>query len=123
MALNARDFAAVTDVYAEEATLVLHGEIVGVTGREVVAGKEVVVEWFGDWFRQFAPDYRFEIEEVRDFGDRVFVVATHYGRGRSGGAPVELWSAWVYTLRGGKVCRLEAWGDREAALEAAGLPE
>jgi ketosteroid isomerase-like protein len=106
--------------YAEEVTLVLHGDITSVTGRVAVAGKDAVGEWFGDWFRQFAPD-RFEIEEVRDFGDRVFVVATHHGRGRSSGVPVELWSSWVYTVCGGKACRLEAWGDREAALEAAGL--
>ena len=121
--VNARDFAAVMDAYAEEVTLVIHGDIVNVTGRAAMTGKEAVGEWFGDWFRQFAPDYRFEIEEVRDFGDRVFVVATHHGRGRSSGVPVELSSAWVYTVRGGKVRRLEAWGDREAALEAAGVEE
>jgi ketosteroid isomerase-like protein len=88
-----------------------------------VTGKEAVGEWFGDWFRQFAPDYRFEVEETRDLGDRVFLVATHHGRGRVSGAPVSDSTAYLYTVRGGKVSRVEAWDDREEALEAAGLSE
>ncbi|HEU0023576.1 MAG TPA: nuclear transport factor 2 family protein [Thermoleophilaceae bacterium] len=119
---NARDFAAVMEAYSEDVMLVMHGEKVGVLGRSA-AGKAAVGEWFGDWFRQFGRNYRFDIEETRGVGDRVFLVATHHGRGRDSGVPVEERWAYVYTVRGGKVSRVELWGDRdarEAALEALG---
>jgi ketosteroid isomerase-like protein len=122
---NARDFAAVMEAYAEDVMLVMHGEKVGVLGRTAI-GKAAVGEWFGDWFRQFDRDYRFDIEESRGIGDRVFLVATHHGRGRDSGVPVEERWAYVYTVRNGKVSRVELWGDRdarEAALEAVGLSE
>jgi ketosteroid isomerase-like protein len=121
--VNRREFAAVMDAYSDDVTLVLRGDHARVTGADVVTGKEAVGEWFGDWFRQFAPDYRFEVEETRDLGDRVFLVATHHGRGRVSGAPVSDSTAYLYTVRGGKVSRVEAWDDREEALEAAGLSE
>jgi ketosteroid isomerase-like protein len=115
---NARDFVAVMDAYTEDVTLILHGEGLLTGG---ATGKADVGKWFGDWFAQFGRDYRFEIEESQASGDRVFLVATHHGRGRTSGAPVGLSLAYVYTVLGGKVSRVEVWSDREAALEAAGL--
>jgi ketosteroid isomerase-like protein len=82
-------------------------------------GMRAVERWFADWFRQFAPDYRFEIEETRECRDRVFLVATHHGGGQASGVPVSQRVAYVYTLREGKVSRVEVWADRETALEAA----
>ena len=122
---NARDFAAVMEAYAEDVMLVMHGEKVGMLG-PTATGKAAVGEWFGDWFRQFGRDYRFDIEESRGIGDRVFLVATHHGRGRDSGVPVEERWAYLYTVREGKVSHVEVWGDRdarEAALEAVGLRE
>jgi ketosteroid isomerase-like protein len=37
--------------------------------------------------------------------------------------PVTQRTAYVYTVREGKVSRVEVWRDREEALEAAGLSE
>jgi ketosteroid isomerase-like protein len=121
-ATNARNFATAMDAYAENVTLIVHWEVMTPTA----AGKTAVGEWFGDWFRQFGPDYHFDIEESRGIDDRVFLVATHHGRGRGSGALVEQRMAYVYTVREGKVSRLELWGGadcREAALEAVGLSE
>jgi ketosteroid isomerase-like protein len=123
---TAGDFVSVMDAYREDVTLVLHGDLLsGGDSRlsETVAGKGPVGEWFGDWFRQFGPGYRFEIEESRSSGERVFLVATHHARGRISGAPVARRSAYVYTIHDGKVARVEVWGDRQPALEAAGLSE
>ena len=119
-AVNARDFAAAMEAYAEDVTLIAHGPLGEMVGR-AATGKKAVGDWFGDWFRQFAPGYRFQIEDARGSGDRVFLVATHGGRGRASGAPVEGETAYVYTLREGKVCRVELFSDRGKALEAAGL--
>jgi ketosteroid isomerase-like protein len=116
---NERDFAAAMDAYAEDVTLILH-ELFGggPLGDETVTGKTAVAEWFGDWFRQFGPDYRFEIEESRGRGESVFIVATHHGRGRQSGAPVEQRLGYVYTVREGKINGIEVWADHEAALRA-----
>jgi ketosteroid isomerase-like protein len=121
-AVNTRDFAAAMDVYADDVMLVLHGDL-RVAGGADAAGKEAVGEWFGDWFRQFAHDYRFEIEEARDLGDRVFIVARHRGSGRTSGVPVEQQNSYLYTVREGKISHIEVWGDRDTAAEAAGLSE
>ena len=116
---KARDFAGVMATWAEDVSLILHGE--PFTG-DTATGKTAVGDWFGDWFRQFGQDYHFDIEEAHDVGDRVFVVVTHHGRGRHSGVPVELRMAFVYTLRSGKVSQIDVWADqdREAALAAAG---
>jgi ketosteroid isomerase-like protein len=119
---SARDFATAMDAYAEDVTLIVHWEVIAPTA----TGKAAVGEWFGDWFRQFGPDYRFDIEESRGIDDRVFLVATHHGRGRGSGVLVEQRMAYVYTVREGKVSRLELWSGpdcREAALGAIGLSE
>lgn len=119
---NTRDFAAVMDAYADDVTLALHGEVGPLSS--AATGKAAVGEWFGDWFRQFDRDYRFDIEESRGVGDRVFVLATHRGRGRGSGVPVEERWAYVYTVREGTVSRVELWNGRdarEAALAALGL--
>ncbi|MDX6617207.1 MAG: SnoaL-like polyketide cyclase, partial [Solirubrobacterales bacterium] len=117
------DFAAVMDAYADDMVLALHGGARALSGGGGAVGKEAVGEWFGDWFSQFGSDYRFEIEEARDWGDRVFIVATHHGTGRASGAPVSLRAAWIYTLRDSKVVRCDAYSTAAEALEDAGVQE
>jgi ketosteroid isomerase-like protein len=123
-ATNARDFAAVMEAYAEDVTLVSHWGA-GILS-PAASGKTAVGEWFGDWFRQFDSDYRFDIEDARGIGDRVFVLATHNGRGKDSGVPIEQRMAYAYTVRDGLIQHVELFADegaREAALEAAGLSE
>jgi ketosteroid isomerase-like protein len=119
---NDRDFEAVMDAYADDVILRLHGWLrnIGATG---VVGKEAVGEWFGDWFRTFDRDYRFEVDEARDLGDRVLIVATHHGRGRVSGAPATQQMGYLYTVRDGKVSLVEIWTDQAEALEAVGLSD
>jgi ketosteroid isomerase-like protein len=51
------------------------------------------------------------------------VVAHHQGRGRASGVKVETRFYEVYTLREGKVSRVDEYTERAEALEAAGLRE
>ena len=114
--VNVRDFPAAMDAYADDVTLVFHGD--GLL-KPRATGREAVGEWFGDWFRQFGRDYRFDIVEARGAGERVFILATHHGRGRESGVPVEETWAYLYAVRDGRVARVELWNDRdghEAAL-------
>jgi ketosteroid isomerase-like protein len=116
---NARDFEAAMDAYADDVVLHLHGEVWGVGGRGAV-GKEAVGEWFGDWFSTFDRDYQFEIEQARDWGERVLIIATHHGRGRASGAPINQRTAWIYTVRGGKIVQCDAYSDPATALQEIG---
>ena len=76
-------------------------------------------EWFGEWFQTFDRDYRFEIHETRDLGDgRVYIDATHHGRGRASGAPISQRSGWIYQVQDDRIVRCDAYPDRDAALAA-----
>ena len=68
-------------------------------------------------------DYRSEIEETRANGDRVFIAAHHYARGKQSGVAVDMTDWQAFTLRGGRVVRYGIYGRREQALEAAGLSD
>jgi ketosteroid isomerase-like protein len=62
-------------------------------------------------------------EEFIDAGDQVVVVAHHQGRGRKSGVAVDARYYEVYTVREGKVSRVDEFAERGEALEAAGLSE
>ena len=62
-------------------------------------------------------------EEFIDAGDRVVVRAYLRGRGRESGVEVDTRFYWLYTLRGGKIIRVDEFTELEEALEAAGLRE
>lgn len=105
--------------------LVAHSSVSPDTG--VFTGREAVGRWFGDWFRAFGKDYRFEVEEAQSVGDRVLVVARHHGRGRTSGAGVEGMTANVDSVREGKIgvivfsltllqAQRETYGVAEAAI-------
>ncbi|MGI9019111.1 MAG: nuclear transport factor 2 family protein [Solirubrobacterales bacterium] len=119
---NAQEFGPILDAWTEDVTTVVHGAL-GLTGRSETVGKEAVAQVFADWFGQFGSDYRAEIDEVHDLGDRVLVVATDRTHGRRSGAPVTLQVTYLYTLREHRICRMELWDNRDDALEAAGLSE
>ena len=73
----------------------------------IYEGKEAVGEWFGDWFRTFDRDYRFEIKEARELGRGwSSCTATHGGRGRLSGAPVRGENAYLYRVRDGKISQV-----------------
>jgi len=63
------------------------------------------------------------LEEVLGHGDRVFVAARFHARGRASGVEVETSLYEVYTVRDGKVLRIDEYAHRAEALEAAGLLE
>jgi ketosteroid isomerase-like protein len=107
--------------YDEDVVLVVNGSAGPDAG--IWSGRDAVGEWFGDWFRSFGRDYRFEIEDAHSVGDRVLVVARHHGHGGTSGVEVERTTANVYSLRGAKIARVELYGSRAEALEAIGRRE
>lgn len=120
-ATDERDFERAMSYYDEDVVLVVEE---GFLNTGTFAGRAAVGEWFGDWFRAFGPDYRFEILDSRDMGDGVvFLVASYGGSGRTSGAMVRDQRAYLYRVRGGLITRVQLFLTADAALEAASLPE
>ena len=121
-AVNDRDFARAMAHYGEGVTLFASEESGPKAG--TYEGKEAVGEWFGDWFRAFGPDYRFEITEARELPrGLIYLLARHGGRGRASGVEVGGENAYLYRVHDGKVVQVGFYASREEALEAAALPE
>jgi ketosteroid isomerase-like protein len=69
-------------------------------------------------------DVRIKAERIVDLDDgRVVVFAHQTGRGTGSGTPLDLRTADIWTVQGGKLNRCESYWNREEALEAAGLSE
>ena len=120
-ATNERDFQRAMSYYADDVVLVVEE---GFLNTGTFEGKEVVGEWFGDWFRAFGVDYRFTIDEIRELEPGlVFMTATYGGSGRSSGAEVSDRRAYLYRVQDGKITRVQLFVTSETALEAASLPE
>jgi ketosteroid isomerase-like protein len=120
-ATNKRDFPRAMRDYAEDVELVVDPDAFLEGG--IFKGRHAVGQWFGNWFATFEPGYHFDIEEVRDLGDVVFLIASHRGRGRASGAEVQGKTGYLYTVRGDRIVRVELYPGRTEALEAAGLRE
>ena len=88
---------------------------------DVTRGKPAALElyrhYWGTW-----DEYALEPVEIIDADhDRVLVVQDERGIGRGSGAPFERRWAVLYTIRETKIVRIEHFGQRRDAFEAAGL--
>ncbi len=115
-ATNDGDFERAMDLYTEDVELVVASD--AFLERGTFAGKDAVGRWFANWFATFEPGYRFEIEQARDLGPKVFIDASHRGRGRTSGAQVEGRTGYLYTVRDGKIVGVELFPTPADALEA-----
>jgi ketosteroid isomerase-like protein len=82
-------------------------------GREELAA--IIAEWTGAF-----DGWREEVEEMRDLGDSVCVVATQRGRGKKSGVEVEARYALLFEVRDDKITRMTMFRGLSEALEAAG---
>ena len=78
----------------------------------------MLIEWVGTF-----EGYSEQIEEIRDLGSLVCVVAVQRGRGKGSGVDVENRYALLYEIQGDKITRFTGYLTLDAALEAAGLSE
>jgi ketosteroid isomerase-like protein len=91
---------------------------------ETYRGPEAVIRFWQNWRAAFA-DFRIEIEEIIDAGDKVIVFGGVRGRGAESGVDVDTPSfPQLWTFRDdGRPLRVEMFQNRAEALEAAGLSE
>jgi ketosteroid isomerase-like protein len=85
-------------------------------------GHEGVVEAIGQWHQTW-DDPHYAAEEYIDGGDHVILLLKLTGRGKTSGASVDMSSYLVFTLREGKIIRMNELGPgkRSEALKAVGL--
>jgi ketosteroid isomerase-like protein len=74
-----------------------------------------LVRWKGEW-----DDYEMLPEGFEEIGDRVVAAVRLRGRGRGSGVEVDARFYDVFTLREGKIVRMDQFTQRSEALEAAG---
>jgi ketosteroid isomerase-like protein len=92
----------------------------GLPGGKTYRGFDGFRESWLDWLAPYA-EYRTEVEEAIDCGERVLLLQSSSGRLEGSTKEVKLAPAVVYTVRDGKIVRFEPYADRAEALEAVGL--
>ena len=83
-------------------------------------GPDAVRANYARWMEAWRTQPETTVEEVIDSGDHVIVIACFQGRGRGSGIRVAQRLYEVYTLRNGKVLRVDEFSDRDQAVEAVG---
>jgi ketosteroid isomerase-like protein len=135
--MSQHDVEIVREIYDEwaegrfSAHLHLFDPDVEYTRSSADEGNVLVGEWHGfeamtkasiEWVETF--DFlRIEAERFTDAGDSVLVFTRHTGQAKGSGLPTEGEFADVWTLRDGRVVRLDQYRERTTALEALGLRE
>ena len=117
-AVNRRDMDAAVvgmdpEIRFEHRLAALQGSFVGIEG---------VTRWFGDLVTHFGT-WRVDCEDVRDLGDRVLALGTINAAGRESGVETAIPLAILAKFKNGLMVEFIDYGDREEALEAAGLSE
>ena len=117
-AMNRRDIEGVVrgmdpEVRFEHRLAALQGSFVGVDG---------VRRWFMDLVEHF-DSWRIDCTDIRDLGDRVLALGTIRAAGKESGVEAELPLAIVARYKDGRLTDFIDYGDRDQALEAAGLSE
>jgi ketosteroid isomerase-like protein len=106
------DYDAALPAFAEDVEVV--------TALEHFHGPAGVVSEARRW-EEIWSDYRFDVEDLIGAGDKVVLLYHQVGRAKGSGIDVEERAGWVYTLREGKITRVEMFQDRATALRAAGF--
>ena len=75
--------------------------------------RRAMEQWLEAW-----KDFRVEPYEVRQAGDKIAVLFHQTGHGKDSSAQVEMDLGQVYTLRNGRIIRVQEFSDPRRALEA-----
>ena len=94
----------------------VRGDTAPTKGRDALS--ETVATWVSTW-----DDYSERIEDVRDIGNTVCVIATQTGRGKGSGVETETTWGQLYTVHNGLIASVTMYASPTEALEAAGLSE
>ena len=113
------DFDTGLELYDPYIVLVLRADF---PDSGAYVGAEAIARYMREDFLGHFEDARIEGEEFIDAGDTVVVRIRQSAIGPGSRAPVEMGYYNVWTLRGGRIIRIESIKERGDALAAAGLP-
>jgi uncharacterized protein len=117
-AFNGGDVETVVAAFAEDCELHEPHEMPD-TPAEGFRGHHGIREWMAN-LRETG-GVQFEPTSLTSHGDVVFSEWTGRGLGQASGAPISWTTFATVHLRDGRIVRLQAFLDRDEALEAAGL--
>ena len=89
-------------------------------------GKVTGIDAVRDWFvgaRDLFDRWTVDCDDIRDLGERVLALGTVHALGKESGVEVEMPFTVLVKIEDGLVTDFTDYGDREKALEAAGLSE
>jgi SnoaL-like domain len=103
----------VLDPELESAAFWLGG---GRSYRGIEGFRRMWLDWLEPW-----ETYHAQVEAMFDEDDRVIVLIRDRGRHRGSSSEVELRAGSVWTVRGGRITRVELFANREELFEASGF--
>jgi ketosteroid isomerase-like protein len=120
-ALNRRDWESFGKLVQPDVEL--PGTIGGLEEGRFIRGVDGIKQVTEEEDTEVWEKHLIEPEIVIDAGEQVVVVQREYQRGKGSGIDIVAETAVVFDVRDGLVARIQAYMDRAAALEAAGLSE
>jgi ketosteroid isomerase-like protein len=120
-ATTRRDMARVVELADPE--IELHGTVGGVEEGRIYRGLAEVIREYDEVDGEVWEERRIEPEGFLDADDDVVVMFHEFRRGKGSGVELELDTAAVFTVRDGRVARMQGFMDPAAARKAAGLSE
>jgi ketosteroid isomerase-like protein len=100
-----------------------HGTVGGLEEGDVIRGADQIRQRFEAELNEVWDEHRIEPVRFIDVGERVIVIQREYQRGKGSGIEVEIDTATVFDVRGGRIVRIQGYMNPAAALEAVGLSE
>jgi ketosteroid isomerase-like protein len=116
--MNDRDVRAATELVHPDAEWIPDRRV----GQGPIRGRDNVIQFFTDRAEMF-DEFRQEPERCWETDDKVLVFVRVTGHGGVSGVGVDIRIGHLWTLRDGVAVRGEGYGNRDEALEAAGLSE
>jgi ketosteroid isomerase-like protein len=101
----------------------LRGTVGGLEESYVSRGVDPIRQRFEAEDNEVWAEHRIEPVRFIDAGERVVVIHREYQRGKGSGVEVEIDTATVFDVRGGRIVRMQPYMNPAAALEAVGLSE
>ena len=117
-AMNAGDVGLLTELLHPDAEWIPDRRV----GQGPIQGRESMIHFFADRAEMFG-GLSTEVERTWQADDRVLVFVRVTGSGDISGAGFDIRIAHLWTVRGGRLVRGEGYGERQEALQAAGLSE